>query len=301
MHAGTLAVGGMNLTGLYTQSGGSTYVSGDLKLQSTISRGTCLRLTGGVLTENNLTIDHRGLIQQGGLHTVKSNLTVYGWGTDAVPYGGYEVDLTGGQILVSNILLRAANMTLAAGTLVQSGTITLANGKLLPGTGNHEFGVLKLDTNDIATNSSVVLPASAACVVRFRSSWNLTWTKQATLTITNWLGSPYGNGTHQIIFGTNRLGATPIQLSQIRFQNPLGLHGSFPSRILPTGEIVPSLLLQERHRGSQLLLEWDREFVLQSAPTPAGPYTDVSPAASIPFAIDRDLPQQFFRLRQLPR
>ena len=146
LHGGTLAVNGMHVEGYYTQTGGSNYVSGDVSIEPILASGIGLKLTGGVLTENNLSCNQRAVYQSGGLHTVRNNLILYGSGTDWNRSYGYDLELAGGQLQAANIALRDAIMTISPGTLVQSGILTLGPGKLLPRSGNHEFGVLNLDT-----------------------------------------------------------------------------------------------------------------------------------------------------------
>jgi hypothetical protein len=294
LYGGTLSSTNMSIYGHYTQSGGSNYVSGDIKFSGPY--GQSFKLTGGVLIENNFISPSFFYLQTGGLHIVKSNLNIYGVGPDANSRSDYGLNLVAGQLDVPNIIASGIRMNIAPGTLVQAPNLTLADAKLLPATGNHAFGTLTLDIQYSATNSTLLLPSNAPCVVQFQSTWKIAWPRTAVLTVTNWAGSLSGNGMHQIIFGTNRLGITPLQLAQIHFQNPAGYPGTYPACVLPSGEIVPWKLLERRRNGQQLELKWGDDFVLQSAPDPKGPYTDVGTALS-PFTVDLNQPRRFFRLR----
>jgi hypothetical protein len=294
LHGGTLSATNMSIEGHYTQSGGSNYVSGDVEAYD--SYGGMFNLTGGVLIENNFISHYLYYLQTGGLHIVKNTLNVAGSGMDANSLSSYGLNLVAGQLDVPNIIATGTRMSIAPGTLVQAPNLTLADAKLLPATGNHAFGTLTLDIQYSATNSTLLLPANAPCVVQFQSTWKIAWPRTAVLTVTNWAGSLSGNGMHQIIFGTNRLGITPLQLAQIHFQNPAGYPGTYPACVLPSGEIVPWKLLERRRNGQQLELKWGDDFVLQSAPDPKGPFTDVGTALS-PFTVDLNQTRRFFRLR----
>ena len=296
LHGGTFSSTDMSLGGNYAQSGGSNYVSGDIEFSGPY--GESFKLTGGVLTENNFLSTYFCYLQTGGLHIVKSNLNIAGFGPDENGRSDYGLNLVAGRLDAPNIIASGTRMSIAAGTLVQAPNLTLAETKLLPATGHYAFGTLTLDLRYSATNSALVLPGDAPCVVQFQSTWKIAWPRTAVLTVTNWAGSLSGNGMHQIIFGTNRLGITPLQLAQIHFQNPAGYPGTYPACVLPSGEIVPWKLLEQRRNGQQLELKWGDDFVLQSALDPRGPYTDVGTALS-PFTVNLNQSRRFFRLRSV--
>ena len=141
------------------------------------------------------------------------------------------------------------------------------------------------------------LPSSSSCIVRFANSSSVAWSNQAGLLIANWNGSPNGGGNHQVYFGSTSSGLTAQQLSEIQFKNPSGLNGTFPARILSTGEIVPGQILLSQRSGNSLVLQWGSGSVLQSATNVMGPWQDVSGATS-PYTISFAGPQRFFRIRQ---
>jgi hypothetical protein len=102
-----------------------------------------------------------------------------------------------------------------------------------------QFGRLQLSTGG-NTNSIISMP-SGASTLRFANSSSVAWSNGPILFVQNWNGSLYGGGQQQIIFGNSSAALTAQQLAQIQFQNPAGLAaGTYPARILATGEIVPS-------------------------------------------------------------
>ena len=92
----------------------------------------------------------------------------------------------------------------------------------------------------------------------------------------------------------------PRAVSLVWFRNPAGFApGLYPSRLLPNGELVPTLhpTLALIDYGYQAALTWGGEWVLQMATNAAGPYQDVQSPS--PYMVSSyDLPQQFFRLRR---
>jgi hypothetical protein len=120
------------------------------------------------------------------------------------------------------------------------------------------------------------------------------------LVVFGWDGSTNGGGTDRLFFGSNSSGLTTSQVSQIQFVNPAGFaSGTYPARILATGEVVPTTrpMLSAQKNGMNLTLSWSGNFILQSATNVAGPYLDV-PNATNPYNINvSQLPMQFFRLR----
>ena len=197
---------------------------------------------------------------------------------------------------VSNIVLTSsAIFTVTGGTINQSGTLSAANANLFFGSGTWQLGPLQLNPGD-NINSTVYLPSGSG-IVRFGDSHSLGWSNQAILAIENWSGSGYGGGAQRILFGTSAAALTAPQLSQIRFHDPAALPaGSYPARILATGEIVPDALISD-HAGQQLALAWGPGWTLQTATNLAGQFTDLVNATS-PYTNHFNDPKRFFRLRK---
>ncbi len=120
------------------------------------------------------------------------------------------------------------------------------------------------------------------------------------ITVYNWNGSTNGGGTDQLSFGASSSALTAGQLGQIRFVNPGGFSsGTYPARMLSTGEVVPMPVpaLSLQNNGTNLVISWPGNFILQSATNVVGPYLDVTNATS-PYSADENrFPMQFFRLR----
>ena len=62
----------------------------------------------------------------------------------------------------------------------------------------------------------------------------------------------------------------------------------------PVAALVTPPQLQVQIAATNLVLNWSAPFVLQKAPSPAGPYKDVS--SSPPFTVSFTNPAEFFRL-----
>ena len=147
-------------------------------------------------------------------------------------------------MIVSNIVVsRDAVLILGDNTLIQSGLLTCGTTKIFPAPGTHQFGALKLEAEPLWTKSLLSLPSNSGCIVRFRPSSAVPWNPDAMLTVSNWIGGPFGGGMHQVRFGETGDGLSAQQLSQIRFRNPSGhFPGLYPAKIVPDGEIVPDVL-----------------------------------------------------------
>lgn len=165
-------------------------------------------------------------------------------------------------------------------------------GTLSVGATENSMGQLGLSTN------GTINLESSALVVRFADSSTLDWDPNSRLTIAGWNGAYSGGGSNQIYFGNSSGGLTLSQLSQVRFSNPAGLlAGTYPAKILGTGEVVPAqAAIQFTRNGSTLSLTWPSGWFLQSAMYVTGPYSDVEATSS--YEVDITSPQQFFRLRQ---
>ena len=185
-----------------------------------------------------------GFFQNGGLHVITNQLSIDGNGMPL--WQGYV--LSGGELRVSNIVMNSgAMLTRTGGTVTQSGLLTLINSRLFAGTGQQQFGPLQLGASGSDTNSALFFPTNP-CTIILGDSRNQPWDQEATLTIENWAGGPFGGGPQQLIFGTSAAALTPQQLKQILFQDPPGLAaGLYPAMILSNGEVVPNALPATGH------------------------------------------------------
>jgi hypothetical protein len=269
------------------QSGGTNLVAGTLSLGNS-SFDSRYNLSGGRLETGDMLIAGNGsyINQTGGKFVVSNSLSV-------LTSAGYF--LRAGQLSARDILLRGTTFYHSGGSVSQTGTLTLANGAWQCNTGRVDLGQLRLGATG-GSNGSITLP-DGGCVMAFSNSSSITWSNQQTLTIENWDGSIYGGGALQIRFGNNATGLTAQQLSQIRFDNPAGFSGTYPARILASGEITPGPVLETARSGNALVLTWSAGAVLQTATNVNGPYGDLT-GISPPYTNQTTEPRRFFRLRQ---
>jgi hypothetical protein len=314
IHTGSFTLGGGTLItpsisvnlGDFIQSGGTNQVSGAVGVGTGRGLAT-FTLAGGLLTDLNTSVDgsstaafsaqHALFTQSGGTHLVTNLLRLSGASPDYLgnTYFRSGYVLSGGQLTVPNIQLdRSAFFDHQGGTLTTSGLLNLGVGTWYEKTAGQQFGQLLLSA-PAGSNANFSLP-SGNCVVRFGTSSSVAWSNQATLFINNWNGAPNGGGQHRVIFGSSASSLTPQQISQIQFRDPAGESGTFPARILATGEIVPDRFLAARKAANNLVIAWG-SGTLQSATNVTGPYQDVNGATS-PYAAPFTGPQQFFRVRQ---
>lgn len=288
--------------GNFNQTGGTNVISGDLNLNWSGYYNSSYSLNGGLLQTSNTTFvgtvtRSGGFSQNGGIQIVSNLLTISRSANSASgPYqNAYFVDflMNGGQLVVPNIRVDSgAFFHHRSGTLVNSGTVILANGNWDAYTTQQQLGTLGLADG---TNSIYLPPGPAG--LRFAGSSAVAWSNSALLIIEGWNGSVTGSGSHQILFGSNSTGLTPSQLAQIRFHNPAGSTGYYPAAILNTGEIVPARFLASHRTVNGLQISWATGMTLQSSTNINGPYNDVSGAIS-PYTPIFNSPQRFFRLRQ---
>ena len=178
-------------------------------------------------------------------------------------------------------------------------TISSLGGAIVIENSTQQFGRLTLQGD-----SGINLAGNLA-VLRFADSHTNSWQSQLQgvtpqLTVYDWNGSTNGGGTDQLIFGASSSALTASQLAQIRFVNPGGFSsGTYPARILSTGEVVPMPVpaLSWQNNGTNLVISWPGNFILQSATNVVGPYFDVTNATS-PYTVDvHQFPMRCFRLR----
>jgi hypothetical protein len=178
-------------------------------------------------------------------------------------------------------------------------TISSEGGAIVIENSTQHFGSLT-----IQSDSGINLAGDSA-ILRFADSHTNSWLSELQgmtpqILVYNWNGSTNGGGADQLIFGASSSALTAKQVAQIRFANPGGFSsGTYPARIVSTGEVVPMPLpvLSFQKSGMNLVLSWPGNFTLQSATNVVGPYFDVSNATS-PYSVDvNQFPMQFFRLR----
>jgi len=208
---------------VYGQSGGTNHVG---KLLAGGWQSYC-SLSGGWLLAGSIQLSGNpsSFYQFGGTNEVSDNLLIA---------AGSSYSLLEGELNVPAIQL-SGGFHHASGALNMAGALTLTNGTWDEQTSGQQFGALQL-----AGAISVLSLPMSGCALRFADSSSLSWSNGAALGVQNWSGSLYGGGEQQIIFGNNSAALTAPQLSQIQFQNPTGLAaGTYPARMLATGEIVP--------------------------------------------------------------
>jgi hypothetical protein len=223
----------------------------------------------------------------------------------ALPYsGGYfrtgSYNFGGGFLSVNNISIsNSGGFRHTGGVINHSGLLTLAGGYWQARPGTQTLGPLRLSMGSLTnyglnpTNATIDFPASAS-VLRLASSTAQGWSPTAILYINNWHGSASGGGETQLFFGSSANGLTSQQLARIKFSLS---GGTYPARILPSGEVVPQQFLTSSRSSNQLTLSWSPGSTLQSSTNVAGPYQDVQGAAS-PYTAFTTNPAQFFRLGQ---
>jgi autotransporter-associated beta strand protein len=135
-----------------------------------------------------------------------------------------DLQITGGtvQLNASNQIIDSAKVGLSGGTLKLNG---VSEGTTAPtGAG---VGAVTLSSNSI-------IDLANTSVLHFADSSGQTW--NGTLSIYNYSGVPYtGNGSEQLLFGSNGSGLTQAQLNSISFYSGAG------TGFLGTGGFAPDL------------------------------------------------------------
>jgi hypothetical protein len=152
-------------------------------------------------------------------------------GSSAAP-NQTALNLNGGSLTVgafSKTSLLSTQLTTVNfnGGILRAGATTTTFLPALNGlTANVQSGGAKIDTNGFDI------------ILRLANSASALWAP-ATLTIAGWSGLVDGQGQDEIFFGTGANGLTALQLSQVRFLDPLGFApGIYSAKLLPTGELV---------------------------------------------------------------
>ena len=259
-------------------SSGTNDVDGVL----TLSGDSIYSLSGGTLRTELTAVDSvllygPAFLQAGGLHLAERGVQVRG------PY-----ELADGELRTSELYV-TDTFTHRGGTVTASST--LLAGRWICEVTNHNFGLVNF------ASGALVLPSGNSSLT-FREGSDAWQWQGIALTIENWRGSVQGGGRHQLLFSPGTLPTRTVGL--IWFKDPAGFApGHYPSRLLPSGELVPALSpsLAFTHYGFQTMLSWGANWVLQTATNVAGPYEDI-PSASPFMVTGYDLQQQFFRLRR---
>jgi hypothetical protein len=184
-------------------------------------------LYGGTFTSSSVNGQSSVFAQTGGMAQVA-----------ALGMAGGQYSLTGGQLNISNMVLSGgANFLQSGGTVMQTGTLQLADVGLTLGPGAQQLGQLSLY---VANATSVLTFSPGSTVLHFANSSSQAWSSGSILIISNWNGSLSGGGADQVFFGGDSTGLTAQQLSQVQFVNPAGLpNGTYSAQILSDGEVVP--------------------------------------------------------------
>ncbi len=192
--------------------------------------------TGGNLAKTGAgTLVLNGANTYSGTTTINAGTLTAGVGSLVSVGNGVTVN-SGGTLLLSGTGRHLGN---AVGVTLNGGTFNTA-GLSEPNTAGQNIGALTL------SSSSIIDLASGASILAFAQSNSQTWT--GTLSIYNWSGTQItGNGTDQLIFGSNISGLTLAQLSQISFYSGAGSGflgtGSWATDL--DGEVVPLAAVPE--------------------------------------------------------
>jgi hypothetical protein len=281
--------------GSFLQNGGTNIIG---ELQAT--GGSYIEVSGGELITSNTTsavdayVDGR-FVQTGGRQNVRGKLLIRG------SYNGPEYELSGGDLVTSNIEIEGGTLNLSgsgvvsnAGVLFVSGYAGLdllrANIVVNETTQTQYLGQLQISSGATVQMHYPFSQPTNATVVRFADSHALPWS--GPLQISFWGGI---SGDH-IFIGTNAQGLTPAQLAQIIFA---GKNTNYPAKLLATGELVPAVppTLGCVNLGGALVVSWPGGgYELVTSTNLAGPYS-VVPGATSPTTNTCSEPQRYFRLR----
>jgi hypothetical protein len=291
LNSGTLVSSAMLNSGAVTQSGGTNFTS-----ELTLAYSGLYTLNAGELVTSNTTVQsaYSQFVQNGGNHRIENRLLLTG-------YSFYS--LASGSLSAAVIELNDdAQLFLRGGTVSNSGSVILNAGALIVDGPTQQLGKLQVRTraalyagNQLRWGYSLPGPPTT---IRFQDSHDLEWTGSLSI----YLWSPYTNdasGPDHIFVGTNGQGLRTAQLMQVRFINPAGWPpGSYPARMLPTGELVPAVLppLALANIGERLVISWPGGYQLLTATNVSGPYSPI-PEAQSPFTNTFEDPQRFFQLR----
>ena len=254
LDGGSLSCGGLQIdVSSFTQNGGTNQIAGNLTFRGTWYGTTEYELHNGLLTTENTWVQEAtsgGFFQSGGTHRVAQVLYISSSRSQGPFWRGYE--MSGGQLILTDLsVFSGGTFRQTGGTLTQSGGTLLDTGNLFPGPGTQQFGALQL-----SQTNNLTMPSGASSLVRFQNSSAMVWLGTNTfLIVSNWAGSTLGGGAHRIIFGNSSAALTPQQVAKISFRNPANFaYGTYPAKILPSGEIVPDGVPPTGHNPSRLAI-----------------------------------------------
>ena len=285
--------------GAFTQSGGTNTAQ-----RVFVDQRAAFNLNGGTLATSNSTVsggdrsmpttNRASFTQTSGTHVVQNAVTVDG-----------IFRLNGGTLSAPSLTINPdGDLWLAGGILNNSDQFTMydsvcyAQGQQ-PNLGKLyvRLGLLSRTTNANVTTLDLM---GGSTVLRFKDSRDASSEWNGRLAIRNWSGSTNGGGTDQVFVGTTAQGLTSAQLQRISFYNPEGLPpGTYPARILATGEIVPggggpSVGYSRMSRG--LVLSWSGNYQLWTTTNLVSPWSLIAGATS-PYTNSFTSPKRFFKLR----
>jgi hypothetical protein len=226
---------------------------------------------------------------------------------------GSSYSLSGGELIVQDVQVNGSFQH-TGGSISIAGTMALAGASWDEQTAGEQLGRLQ-----VIGSNSLALPLGNPSVLQSANSSSLTWSNSgavaAALVISQWSGSPYGGGRHQILFGNSAAGLNPQQVNDLRFHDPAGLPaGEYPARILADGEVVPDTggplplvitALSHTNGVIQLTIGGDigRQYVIQTSGDLRlwTPWTNQSDSSGTMVFMDAaNAPVRFYRAVLLP-
>ena len=239
-----------NSIGLDTGAATSTYFAREIRVtDNPNSSGDRARLSGVITGSANADLlkTGAGTLELTGNNTYAGNTLVHQGILQVGASGG--TDAANGQLAnTGKIVVNAGGTLLLGGTtasvdrLNNNAAVILAGGTFNTGglsegaAGTPGVGALTLSGNsiiDFATN------IGTNSILAFARSSAQAWS--GTLSIYNWSGNTLGNGIDQFYIGTDTIGLTPGQLSQIAFYSDSGVTflGTAGWALDGDGELVP--------------------------------------------------------------
>ncbi|HMJ67195.1 MAG TPA: hypothetical protein VK615_17755, partial [Candidatus Binatia bacterium] len=284
--------------GDFTQTGGTNRTDGIGMFQK-----STFYLGGGTLSTINLRVGSSDVSGRDGRSWfVHSNGNQFVSNSLVIDPGFYRLDA--GNLGASNIVIYPdSELWINGGNINNPGTLTMYDGKILA-QGAHQLGKLVVATGPLPffTDSdpfSTLDLQNGNAVIRFQDSRDRASEWNGRLIIRNWSGATNGGGTDRVYVGTTAQGLNAAQLGTIIFENPAGLPvGSYPARILSTGEIVPAArpAMMFSRSANRLVISWSGDYWLLTATNVAGPFTAIMGATS-PYTNLFTGPQRYFQLR----